>query len=1039
MASHGIVYNLFDDRYLELQDVVGNVESLPTLVPYEQYSQHMIVYRMNTGPEVFMALLQDFTRRKATETRKELWAWCVQWKVDEAAACEPVTPPHSPKKPRLTAPPIKGHVRTINPQLMIQGDMLRILLDILQVGSSVVPNFIEFLYRWIDYYEGDGKALKAALHKEIPSLWAFDYHPMVFPRDVKKMNEAMNKLPNTTGAEELAQPSQTRTFREKPDLAALHRKVEESERLQYREVHFGIQPPKLREPLPPLINVPRDAVSRIKFYSACFKSRQRAFNLLIEAGMTSQQMRDYQRNQEEDPRDTPLAFGRDGLKYYRKDAALAQRLHTKQDKYGDKDMEVAISEKLAFEAQFSGLSATPEDSFGVPLIPNRPVPAPVAAARSEDIGDEMLRKIRETKDRGEQRINIVPAPLAGKLRGELFEGAIDKQALLKRHESLGRLLGPSLTNTLDGRRSYTDSTGYTNAGEYGDLNHGDSCDNDGAADTGLDIPLRFAPPRPRPPLPNLSLLPIQPLSIFPSIPTNSSHLSAPSAGSLGLQQSTSVHGSLPHPSPAPNRIPTSPHLMESMQSLTPEQARSMVSRLSQAHQETKSMLGLSPHPSSPVSPPQGHAQHPAFVVKLTPPQEAHGHASFDSFPQPPLPSGPPSANHEPSRMLGQSPLPSPRDSNIPGGLHGIPSDASGSGSWQLSVPQVPNVSANSTGALSYTSGPGLPPPVRPLGFYQSAQQHQRISQANLPQAPQLASSHQVAPGLSISAQSAGPPVPRSPGYSDFSSYIKRYLQNQQQPSPAPNSLLAPPRPGIQRGAPSPLRLSPSSSALNSLIPSISGASPFQHAKLGMPVQIYFPRVLVPGNLIGPGGAMMGNDGCTETDAFLVGYSQPGSGDITLSHAIFLPVGVWKNCMDRVRKDKYSVLETYIGPVKGRPQGTTPVPHRAAYDKLRQAYSLMLSPSPAAREENVTKRWRVSQGRMSESERGAVWEGWAVGVDKEIVMSREERKGALVYQEYIDHAVEKREDTEKERRRKEIEELLDDEESSDDDGDMNMEG
>ncbi|CAA9964197.1 Retinal multi-domain protein [Pyrenophora teres f. maculata] len=899
MASHGIVYDLFDDRYLELQDVAGTVELLPTLIPYEEYSHSIHLYRMNTGPELFMALLQDFTKRKAAETRKELWTWCVQWKLDKAAAHQQITPPHSPKKPRLAAPPIKCHVRAINPQLMKEGDVLRILLNILQEASSIVPNFIEFLYRWIDYHEGDGMALKAALHKEIPSLWAFDYHPLVFPYDwKKKMDEVMNNSANTTAAGELAQTSQAKSVREKPDLAELHRKMEESERLQYREVQFGIQPPKFKEPLPPLINIPRDPVKRVKFHSACFESRQRAFNMLLEAGMTATQMRDYQRSQKEDPRDTPLAVGRDGLKFYRKDAELAQKVSGKHNRHVDKNMEIAISEKLAFEAQFAGQSATPEDFFGVPLIPNRPVPPEVAMARSNDIGDEMLRMIQKTKDRGEQFINIIPPPLVGRLKSELFKSATDKEALLKRYQNLGQFSAPRFTDTSDKRRS---------------------------------------------------------------VPNDSSH--------------------------------------------------------------------------------------PAFAVTLTPPQETHGEEPLSSSPQLALPSGPSYTNYGPSPMPGQLPPPSLRVPNVPSGFNGVPSNTSGSGTWPSSVPQGPNMSGTLNGTQSYTSASGLPPPVRPLASYPFTQNQQQIGPPSFPQASQLSPSYPVAPSLSVPApasafarllaamqqnqsspapgqgfQNAGPSPPQGQGNSDSSSNIQRYVQTQKQSSLAPDSFLAPPGPGIQRTAPIPLRLAPAPSPFNTAISSITDASPFQHPELGMPVQIYFKEILVPGNLIGPGGAKMGNGGCTKTDAFLVGYAQPGSGKITLSHAIFLPVGVWQNCLDRVRKHKYSVLETYHSSLD-KIARTTPVSHRAAYEKLRQAYSMMLSASPEAREANVTKRWRVTPGRMSGSERGAIWEGWAVGLDKEISMSKEEREGAYVRQEFIDHGVKMREDSERARRRREFEEML----------------
>ena len=68
-------------------------------------------------------------------------------------------------------------------------------------------------------------------------------------------------------------------------------------------------------------------------------------------------------------------------------------------------------------------------------------------------------------------------------------------------------------------------------------------------------------------------------------------------------------------------------------------------------------------------------------------------------------------------------------------------------------------------------------------------------------------------------------------------------------------------------------------------------------------------------------------------------------------------------------------------------------HRAVYDKLAQAYGMM-SVDAEAREEELTKRWRVSRGPMTGCDRGAVWEGWGVVVDREVSMSRVERQGAM---------------------------------------------
>ena len=238
---------------------------------------------------------------------------------------------------------------------------------------------------------------------------------------------------------------------------------------------------------------------------------------------------------------------------------------------------------------------------------------------------------------------------------------------------------------------------------------------------------------------------------------------------------------------------------------------------------------------------------------------------------------------------------------------------------------------------------------------------------------------------------------------------------------------------MQRITPSPLTLRPPPSPLSSLAPSLLATSPFTTSHNGIPVQIFLPRILIPSNTIGPGGMKLGNSGCAETDAFLLGYTHPISGKITLSRAVFLPLGVWINAQDRVRKGKYKVLESYIAPKRD-----TSVSHRAVYERVRQAYDLMKTGSPAAREWELTKRWRASRGRMKETQRGAVWEGWAVDVDREIAMSKEDRTGAFVQDALIDGIDE---DSEEVRRRKEIDELLETDEAWDygEDEDVHMHG
>jgi hypothetical protein len=472
MAAFGKVHDLLDERYLRpLQDVYGNVEPMPTLVPYEDYTQTVLVYRMDTNHELFMGLIQDFTARSARDTGKELWTWCTQWEVgteEESSRLNvPATPPTgygpSPKRPRLDLeqpptqpepqqqtvrrPPIIDvfERRILDPELIHEEDMMRILIDIVQADSSLVPNFIEFLYRWIDFYEGDGKALKAALKWEIPSLWEFEYHPLTLPGDLSSNAPASR-------AEELAQSSPTKKMREKPerekpDLAALERDVDESERLQYREVKYGIQPPKMKKTLPPLINIPQDQFKRARYYAACFKSRQRAVALLIEAGITIQQVGNYTKLQEAHPKDTPGDGDPNelrGLQNYNKDAAAAQehfKLKEAQQLQREKQREIGISQKLSIEARFAAANGGSDGSSRVPPISHPQSSQSAATGARPTMADTMmekLAKLKAKKEDSEDRTNLVPSPLMGKMKGKFFVGAVDEKTLFGQRFSFGK-------------------------------------------------------------------------------------------------------------------------------------------------------------------------------------------------------------------------------------------------------------------------------------------------------------------------------------------------------------------------------------------------------------------------------------------------------------------------------------------------------------------------------------------------------------------------------------------------------------------------
>ncbi|OAK96011.1 hypothetical protein IQ06DRAFT_360341 [Phaeosphaeriaceae sp. SRC1lsM3a] len=446
MASFGKVLDLLDERYLNLQDVYGNVEPLPSLVPYEDYVESILVYRMDANHEILLGLLHEFTANMSQQLSQELWTWFVQWDVDTDRAPAP-----SPKKIRLDhAEPQKRTDEdpkqrrdpiidifercVIDSKLFEQEEMLRILIDIVQVESSIVPNYIEFLYRWIDFHEGDGKALKAALKWEIPSLWDFEYHPLLLPEDLKKTDERHRLMEaEERNTEQLAEALPTNKMREKPDLAAIERQTEASERLQYREVKYGIQPPKVDTPLPPLINIPRNPLKRLKYYAACYRSRQRALVILMEAGLSMKQIGAYQRLQDESVQDTPTrevpeeSRKMPGLRHYHKDSDAAQLFFKEKEKLRsqrEKQAEIALSERLMSEAQVGAQRNASDGSSGVPLIPATP-----SYSRRPDMAADMLARIQAARGKGEERINFVPSPIVGLMNARLFEDARDRQLM----------------------------------------------------------------------------------------------------------------------------------------------------------------------------------------------------------------------------------------------------------------------------------------------------------------------------------------------------------------------------------------------------------------------------------------------------------------------------------------------------------------------------------------------------------------------------------------------------------------------------------
>ncbi|KAJ4294499.1 hypothetical protein N0V90_008190 [Kalmusia sp. IMI 367209] len=500
MTSYGKVLDLLDDRYLNIQDVVGNVVPFPTLVPYEQYVENMIVYRIDSNHEIYMGLLQDFTDRFARKEHKEVWTWCVQWEVEKLTQDAPVSPavkkqrtevqfkaarnaePAKRKEPALTI----CERRTLHQELFQEDDILRILIDIVQVHSKLVPNFVEFLYQWIDYYEGGGSALKAALRKEIPSLWLYEYHPLpLFNEDSKDKEE--DRL------EKAAEKMGERLMRKKPPaLDEIEKLTEQSERLEYQEVKFGIQRPidPKDEPLPPLINIPHDYGKQRQYYAACYKNRQRAFWLLQEAGITGRQIANYKKLQSMSPKETPEDANGDGFFNYYRDESYAHWVFI--DSQGTKELrekqkEVAISRRLAEEARVA--AATSTSSSEGSMLPSALIPSTPAQPSRPATFAAFLAKLKGMTKQRDPTIKFVPRPMLGKVRSKVFARAVTCPST----DPLPHDISSQPLRDGDSSGEAMDDDDYSDFSDYSD----DLDDDDDPDEDAMD-PTPSAPPEPLP-------------------------------------------------------------------------------------------------------------------------------------------------------------------------------------------------------------------------------------------------------------------------------------------------------------------------------------------------------------------------------------------------------------------------------------------------------------------------------------------------------------------------------------------------------------
>ncbi|OSS51930.1 hypothetical protein B5807_03585 [Epicoccum nigrum] len=1014
MASFGKVLDLLDDRYLELQDVIGNVEPLPKLVPYEAYSQNALVYRIDETHEIFLGLMQDFTMRRAHELHTEMWSWLVQWEIDDS---ETTQQPSLAKKlrpdtqnanalsktqsaPRQAPALTIFERRTLDGALMLEEDMLRILIDIVQIESSLVPNFIEFLYQWIDYYEGDGKALKAALRREIPSLWDFEYHPVLIPQDEES---------ESTDTVELRQTSQTEKThaKPKPDLAAFELRMSntaESERLQYREVKFGIQPPRLEQPLPPLINVPLEYHKRIKYYTACFKSRQRALYLLLEAGITTRQINNYQKLQDEHPRETPEAEDGNGLRNYQKDAKFAQDhfeelVRAKQMKHS----EIAISNKLAVEAQLAATHAIPDGASGLPLIP----PTPMSARRS-DFAVTMMEMLDAAIRRNGMKINDVPRPLLDRMNSMVFEHATKSKpdwwhslTLLKKQHDEDQKSSLADTNTEEDG-SY-DSGSYDRAG-----------DEDGVA-ASAPAPTLALPLLPRP-LPRLLPLPLPPRQSFINTSSDRDNFNGTSSESAPRIPPTSASDrATPHDMAEyiRNVNAAQPQILASL--FSPQIRQELPNGLIQSSQ------GQVAEPNSLPSPADPSVLREQYFMYLRGRQEA-------------LQRGDISNTHTEPTLPSSSSLPFVSQSYTTAAAdfyHQPPAQQQVFSAGHPATYAQPYDSNTSQDTINETymqpsqQAQSIRPPTLDQGQWQfpiptrSPPDAPTLQSTLTPQAPQFFSNLGLDSGIT-NQDPLGHPTTSS--------------TNPQ----TTDTMLPPPLPGITRNAPAPLSLTPPNKTcpFTTLAPEVLITSPFKSPSpspaINKPIQIYLPKILLPSTnipaSISPDDTLL--IGHEPTDAILLGHEDARTGALVLSKAIFLPVGVWENTLKKVRTGNWKVLESYICPRdhpavdrkgKGKCQEGGGVGcHRAVYDKLEQAHGMM-SEQPDVREELLTKRWRVAPGPMTSFDRGAVWEGWGVYVDRGVEMSAGERVGAWRKGEsFLD-----------EERLREIEELLREDENMQD--------
>jgi hypothetical protein len=1005
MATHGKVLNLLDERYLKLQDVVGQVQPFPTVLPYEEYTENVMVYNMDTDHSIFLGQMQDFTDRFARQTGSELWSWLVQWEVEEhAEPLQHIAPTPAFKKPRLDlpAPSPVGKSELVKPppesrspayktvgyrrfdsELLDDDNIIRALLAIVQCDDRVVPNTIEHLYRWIDYFEGDGTALVCALQHEIPSLWDFDHHPVTLP------------FPPRQPSPKLGEQVEAKVEQQTLDSDST---AEENERMQYMEKKFGLQPPKIDVPLTPLLNMPRQGRAQDRYLAACYKSRHRAIELLREAGITGPQMKNFVRGQEMSPRLTPDDEGGKGLenwwkseKQYR-DKAFLRASQGQREKY----LESLISIQLSLEAKQadresadSGAHAGLTRPSSRTLMPPPLIPLTPASAFTSPPTNTVTAHVDSSATTSKEPAPIIniPSVFFNKLRSKIFENAEPTLPSGGRVSALrDYLCNASGSQSGDTAEEDDEDEGISDEDSEYDVD----VDDEDVGDEGMEDDENKENDGAYAPNAYLATLPthIPRLQIQPDTPRPAGIASYIG----GLSNAEMLQTVMPLLNPGISQTvatytvasPPNPYL-----TILPTQVPNYIGAVAG---------------SSNISGVGGAMNGGSHTASLFNTDAVTQQVSMAQ-----LPVG--SANSPAVPYHSQA-------SNLPNITFTAPQESNSIQSSQQLAPNQPQIIAGSSfNALQLAPGQQVQP--RPL--------------TALP----LLNHSSLSPGLR--GLSMGNPS-NSLVQNSFFGHVPSTINS---PNPVPTMI----RPPLM---PIPTTVLPSFSPLRSGIQRNHSLYPIDtklgidaYAKLealgspvpktphGVPVVVHFPHIIRDRDLI---------DEYEKTDAVMLGYLHPSTLKIDLTCAMFLPAYVYSIFARKVRNNAYKVLESYT-PAATNPddplnKGKSAIidanpqehPHATAYQKLIKAYNLMTS--TLNREEELTKRWRVTPAPREEHKRGSVWEGWAMAIDKQIEIQATERGTAVMHAQF----------DEEEEREEELDEVMDEEwheDPADETDDVNM--